>query len=162
MALVVGLDRYFPAAFGRVHPRWHTPHVAIFVQAAIATLFVFFAQLGKGTTVERAFLVLIDMSLLIYFVPYVYLFLCFVRHLRRTPPARVNVPGGRALGTALGACGLLTTLFAMAVALIPPPDTPAPAVFVLKVGGGSLLIVLAAGLIYRRAGRRRLEAGGAA
>lgn len=157
VALVVGLDRYFPAAFGRVHPRWRTPHVAIFVQAGLATLFVLFAVVGRGTTVERAFLTLIDMSLLIYFVPYVYLFLCFVRHLRRTAPAQTNVPGGRRLGMALGLCGLLTTLFAMAVAVVPPPDTPSPALFVLKVGGGSLLIVMVSGLIYWRA--RRREAG---
>lgn len=153
VAFTVGLDRYFPAAFGRVHTRWRTPHVAIFTQATIATLFVFFAVLGRGTTVERAFLVLIDMSLLIYFIPYVYLFLCFVRHLARTPAEQVNVPGGRVAGMLLGACGLLTTLFAMAVAVIPPPDTPAPKMFVLKVGGGSLLIVLASGLVYWRAKR---------
>ncbi|HEX7177816.1 MAG TPA: APC family permease [Pyrinomonadaceae bacterium] len=158
VAFTVGLDRYFPAAFGRVHPRWRTPHVAIFVQAAIATLFVFFAVLGRGTTVERAFLVLIDMSLLIYFIPYVYLFLCFILHLRRTPPERVQIPGGRMAGMLLGVCGLLTTLFAMAVALIPPPDTPSPGMFILKVGGGSLLIVLVSGLIYWRARHRRVEA----
>ena len=38
VALVIGLDRYFPAAFGRVHPRWGTPYVAILVQAVIATV----------------------------------------------------------------------------------------------------------------------------
>jgi hypothetical protein len=45
----------------------------------------------------------------------------------------------------------------MAVAVIPPPGTPSPATFVLKVGGGSLLIVLASGLIYWRAKRRPAE-----
>ena len=62
----------------------------------------------------------------------------------------------------LGACGLLTTLFAMAVAVIPPPDTPSPPLFVLKVGGGSLLLVLASGLIYWRAKHRRVDANRAA
>ena len=30
---VVGIDRYLPAAFGRIHPKWKTPYVAILVQA---------------------------------------------------------------------------------------------------------------------------------
>ncbi|HSV62130.1 MAG TPA: APC family permease, partial [Chthoniobacterales bacterium] len=67
VAFVVGLDRYFPEAFSRIHPRWRTPHVAILVQGIIAVFFLLLSVLGKGTTVETAFLILIDMSLLIYF-----------------------------------------------------------------------------------------------
>ena len=37
VAFVIGLDRYFPPAFGRVHPRWQTPYVAILTQAVLAT-----------------------------------------------------------------------------------------------------------------------------
>src|SRR5256714_1463951 len=80
VAFVVGLDRYFPQAFSRLHPRWGTPHVAILVQGAIAVFFLLLSVLGKGTTVETAFLILIDMSLLIYFIPYLYLFICFMVH----------------------------------------------------------------------------------
>lgn len=158
VAFVVGLDRYFPAAFARVHPRWRTPYVAILVQATLATLFVLFAVVGRGTTVEKAFLILIDMSLLLYFIPYVYLFLCFVRHLRRARGgARVSVPGGRIAGIVLGTCGLLTTLFAMAVALVPPPGTSDPLVFELKVAGGTCLLLFVSLFIYRAAKRRRAE-----
>ncbi|UAK26239.1 APC family permease [Sphingomonas nostoxanthinifaciens] len=31
-------DRLLPAAFGRLHPRWHTPHVAILFHAGLAIL----------------------------------------------------------------------------------------------------------------------------
>ena len=33
---VVGIDRYLPAAFGKIHPRWKTPYVSILVQASIS------------------------------------------------------------------------------------------------------------------------------
>src|SRR5260370_3622004 len=33
---VVGIDRYLPAAFGKIHPRWRTPYVAILVQAILS------------------------------------------------------------------------------------------------------------------------------
>ena len=30
---VVGIDRYLPAAFGKIHPQWKTPYISILVQA---------------------------------------------------------------------------------------------------------------------------------
>src|ERR1700682_1536871 len=112
VAFVVGLDRYFPAAFGRVHPRWRTPYVAILVQGLIAVMFLLLSVLGKGTTVETAFLILIDMSLVIYFIPYLYLFVCFMVHCwRRHGEATLIVPGGRATALVAGSCGTAITLF---------------------------------------------------
>src|SRR5207248_10964032 len=29
---VIGVDRYLPAAFGKIHPAWRTPYVAILTQ----------------------------------------------------------------------------------------------------------------------------------
>jgi glutamate:GABA antiporter len=51
VAFVIGLDRYFPPAFGKVHPRWRTPYVAIIVQAVLASILLGISQIGKGTTV---------------------------------------------------------------------------------------------------------------
>src|SRR5207248_1163706 len=69
VAFVIGLDRYFPPAFGRIHPRWRTPYVAILAQAVIASVFLLLSVLGKGSTVEHVYLVLLDTQLLIYFIP---------------------------------------------------------------------------------------------
>src|SRR4030095_5553579 len=66
VAFVIGLDRYFPKAFGVVHPRWHTPYVAILVQAVLATIFLLLAVVGKGTNVEDVYLILLDTQILIY------------------------------------------------------------------------------------------------
>jgi amino acid transporter len=155
VAFMVGLDQYFPPAFARIHTRWRTPYVAIIVQAMLATLFLLLAVLGKGTTVEKAFLILLDMSLLIYFIPYLYLFICLIVHCRGSKNrAGLLVPGGKMGGTVVGLCGLFITLFAMIVAMIPPPDTSDPWVYEAKVGGGSLLLVLLGGFIYRRAKRK--------
>src|SRR5690242_11698829 len=87
VAFVIGLDRYFPPAFGRVHPRWKTPYVAILTQAVLATLFLFVSVLGKGTTVERAYLIILDTMLLVYFIPYLYLFVCYLMVRLREPLA---------------------------------------------------------------------------
>jgi len=151
VAFVVGLDRYFPPAFGRVHPRWRTPYVAILVQAPLAALFLFLSVLGKGTTVEKAFLILLDMSLLIYFIPYIYLFITFMVHCcRNRTDQALLVPGGAIGGLIAGSCGLGITIFAMIVALIPPPGTVNIWIHEAKLGGGSLLLVLVGLFIYWR------------
>jgi amino acid transporter len=159
VAFVVGLDRYFPPAFGRIHPRWRTPYVAILVQVPITVLFLFLSVLGKGTTVERAFLMLLDMSLLIYFIPYIYLFITFIVHCRRRKREsgeRLLVPGGATGAFVSGLCGLAITLFAMVVAMIPPPGTTDIWIHEAKLGGGSLLLVAVGLIIYWRAKGKQL------
>src|SRR5262249_33706116 len=53
LPFVAGLDRFLPEAFGRLHPTWRTPYVALLVQAVIAALFVFLGQ--AGTSVRGAY-----------------------------------------------------------------------------------------------------------
>jgi amino acid transporter len=154
VAFVIGLDRYFPPAFGKVHPRWRTPYVAILVQAILATVFLLVSQLGRGSTVEQAYLVLLDTQLLVYFIPYLYLFLCLLRQARSTSQAG-PLPGGRLGATVAGLCGLGVTAFAMVVASIPPGDAPNRGVFALKVIGGAAAFVALGGAIYLRARTRR-------
>jgi len=154
MAFVIGLDRYFPKAFGVVHPRWHTPHVAILVQATLGTIFMLVSVLGKGTNVEDVYLILLDTQILIYFIPYLYLFIVFLIHRRRGENAGevVLVPGGSIGAWLTGVSGTIVTLFAMIIATIPPPDLGGSAlVFRLKVIGGALGFILVGGLIYWRA-----------
>src|SRR6202008_943914 len=154
MAFVIGLDRYFPKAFAAVHPRWHTPYVAILVQATLATIFLLLSVLGKGTNVEDVYLILLDTQILIYFIPYLYLFVVFLIHRRRGENASevVLAPGGSMGGWITGFSGTIVTLFAMIIATIPPPDMGGSAlVFRLKVIGGALGFILVGGLIYWRA-----------
>ncbi|MGB0035820.1 MAG: APC family permease, partial [Candidatus Acidiferrales bacterium] len=45
----VGVDRYLPEAFGRVHPRWQTPHISILVQAGISGAILLLSQISETT-----------------------------------------------------------------------------------------------------------------
>jgi amino acid transporter len=155
VAFVIGLDRYFPPAFGRVHPRWKTPHVAILTQAVLATVFLMLSVLGRGTTVERAYLILLDTMLLIYFIPYLYLFVSYLEVSLRSSESGPRPWYESKPATAVtGAAGLLLTVGAMVVATIPPSDTAEPWLFRLKVIGGAALFVMIGGVVYWR-GRRK-------
>jgi amino acid transporter len=153
VAFVIGLDRYFPPAFGRVHPRWKTPYVAILTQAVLATVFLLVSVLGKGTTVERAYLVILDTMLLVYFIPYLYLYVCFLVVRLRTPD-RPGAPllAGRPAALAIGLCGFVFTLFAMGMAMIPPEHDNAVTFLLKVVGGAGFCVLLGLGIYWR--GRR--------
>jgi amino acid transporter len=153
VAFVIGLDRYFPKAFGAVHPRWHTPYVAILIQATLATLFLLLSVLGKSTNIEDVYLILLDTQILIYFIPYLYLFVVFLIHRRRSQNSTdvVLTLGGSIGGWLTGLSGMLVTLFAMIISTIPPPDMGDSLLFRLKVIGGALGFILIGGLIYWRA-----------
>jgi glutamate:GABA antiporter len=147
VAFVIGLDRYFPPAFGKVHPRWGTPYVAILVQASLATIALLLSVLGRGSKVETVYLILLDTQLLIYFIPYLYLFISLILHRRRS---------GESTGSAwaVGLCGAVVTAFAMVIATIPPSDTEHPTLFFVKVVGGAGLFIGIGGLLFWRATRR--------
>jgi amino acid transporter len=150
VAFVIGLDRYFPKAFGRIHPRWGTPYVAILVQAIAATLVLPLATIGKGTTVEQVYQIVLDMNVLIYFIPFIYLFCCILFE-QETGGPRV-IPGGRPGRIIAGSAGLFVTVFAMVVAALPPSDQNA-FVFELKVLGGVGFFYLVGWLFYRHGTR---------
>ena len=136
-----------------MHPRWHTPYVAILVQAALATIFLLLAVLGTGTNVEDVYLILLDTQILIYFIPYLYLFVVFLIHRRRSETSGevVLAPGGSIGGWFTGLSGIIVTLFAMIIATIPPPDMGNPLLFQLKVIGGAFGFIVIGGFIYWRA-----------
>ena len=120
---VAGVDAVLPAAFGRVHPRWRTPHVALLVQAGVATLFVVAGLVGS--TVRDAYVALIDTTIVLYFIPYLYLFASYLR-LRRVRTWRTAVTGW---------VGLVAVALSIGLALV-PPGVAAPWLFRAKVLGG--------------------------
>lgn len=150
VAFVIGLDRYFPPSFGRVHPKWGTPYVAIIVQAALASVALLLSVLGKGTTVETVYLILLDTQLLVYFIPFVYLFISLI-----VQRGREGAPTGSAW--LVGGCGAAVTIFAMVIAMIPPSGTANPALFFVKVVGGAGFFVLIGVYLYWRANRRAMQ-----
>src|SRR5947209_7759728 len=134
---VAGVDRVLPPAFGKVHPRWQTPHVALLVQGGIATVFVV-AGLA-GSTVRDAYLALVDTTIVLFFIPYLYLFAAYLRLRRERTP----------LGQAAGWAGLVAVLLSIGLAFVPAADVANPLAFEAKVVGG-VVGFMGAGLILVR------------
>jgi amino acid transporter len=156
LPFVAGIDRFLPAAFGRLHPRYHSPHISLLAQAGIAAVFIFLGQ--AGTTVKGAYDVLVSMSIISYFIPYLFMFASMIR-LQEEPagPEVIRVPGGRPAAIALAALGFATTTGSIGLALIPADDEPNKALAVTKVAGLTLLLLGAGALVYLLGRRRRAE-----
>jgi amino acid transporter len=156
-------DRALPPVLSRLHPRYHTPHVALLLQGAISSvlfLAVLFLSFGGGpTSVHDAYDILVNLTILICFIPYLYTFPALAR-LRRLDAGKTDgfrVPGGR-LGLGLTvAFGLLATTLSMGLVFVPPPGTVNVWNYEANVIAQTALI-LVAGLAVLRWSRPRAEA----
>ena len=147
LPFVAGVDKFLPSAFGRVHPRWKTPYVAMAVQAALAAIFIFLGQ--AGTSVRGAYDFLVGMAVISYFLPFLYMFASVIR-LQREPagPDVMRIPGGRPIAILLAILGLLTTITSSVLACIPPAEEPNKFLAVVKLLGSSSLMVAVGAVIY--------------
>lgn len=155
LLFVGGLDRYLPPSFAKTHPKWKTPYVALLVQGVLAALFIVAAKVGSS--VHTAYLLLVDATLIVYFIPYLYMFAAAIKlrpTIARTPGA-IPVPGGKWGSLLANGLGLLTTFAAIILALVPPSDTTEKTAFFLKVFIGCGAFVAAGFVLYTLAERRR-------
>jgi amino acid transporter len=136
LPFAVGLDRYMPPVFARLHPRWGTPYVSILTQAALCSLLLFAMEYGE--TLRGAYQTLVDMCVITTFVPFLYLFAAGVRF-------------GRGVA---GVLGFGVSALAIAVSLVPPPDVPAVWRFEGKVVAGLVLTGLLGRVIFVRSRAR--------
>ncbi len=149
MPFVAGVDRFLPKSFGKIHPKYGSPYVAVLAQAVVASLFTLMSFVGA--TVEEAYLVLLDTTLLVYFVPYLYMFATYLALRRRAPDEQkdvIVVPRASGLAQVAGWSGLLTTVVAMGMSLVPPEHTASVWVYELKVAGGFLAFLATGAALY--------------
>ena len=74
-------------------------------------------------------------------------------------PGSLRLPGARTAVVVCATVGLLTTVTAIVLSVLPPESEPNKALAVAKVLGGTLL-VMASGVLVYAFGRRRARAQG--
>lgn len=144
---VAGMDRYIPAVFGRLHPRWGTPYVAILMQAGLSVVFIFLSQ--AGTSVGGSYNVLISMCIISSFIPYLFTFASLIR-LQRIPvgPDVHRIPGGTRVAKVLGTIGFTTTLLAIIASVIPDPNEPHKWFAVFKIVGLTAVLLSVGQMLF--------------
>jgi amino acid transporter len=145
----VGLDRFLPPAMSRLHPRHGTPAYAIIFQTVLISGFILASQ--AGATVREAYLVLLDMTIVLNFLPFIYIFLALPRlRPQGDEPGVVRVPGGRGVLSLVAMAGLGATLLTLVTAVIPPSDVTNPWLFEAKLWGGLAILSVIGYWLYAR------------
>src|SRR5579859_7126771 len=156
---VVGIDRYLPSAFGRIHSKWRTPYVSIIVQAVASAAVLLLSQINETT--RGAYQVVVDITIILYFIPFLYMFAAAIklsgRPDRKSNPQAILIPGGK-FGVYL-ACtlALFVTILSIVVSVVPPGDSSNRWLFIVKVTG-STVAAIALGLILYFRGLRSKKA----
>jgi amino acid transporter len=141
-----GVDHVLPRSFAALHPKYRTPHVSLLVQGVITTsifLASVFLTVGGRTTIQEAYDILVNLTILIYFVPYLYLFAAFVKLMRPGPGP-----------TAAAAAGFLATLVSLGLLFVPPAGTENVLNYEVNLVGQALIIVAVGAVLFWRSRRR--------
>jgi amino acid transporter len=156
---IVGIDRYLPEAFGKIHPRWKTPYISILVQAVISGIILLVAQINENT--RSAYQILVDAAIILYFIPFLYMYAAviklYARHDRRENRSAVVIPGGRIGVCVAGGLGLLVVGVGIVLSFIPPGDSSSKFLFEVKLVAGTVLSVLLGLILYYRGARLRAK-----
>ena len=154
---VVGVDRYMPAAFGKIHPRWKTPWVSILVQASISAAILLGSQINE--TSQGAYQKLIDAGIILYFIPFLYMFAAAIKLARRpdraSNPHAVLVPGGIPGVWICGSLGFIVVLGGILLSLIQPGASANRLGFALNLLAWSLGFILLGLILYWRGVRQK-------
>ena len=154
---VVGIDRYMPAAFGKIHSKWKTPWVSILVQAGISCVVLLLAQLKENP--NDAYQMLVDAGTILYFIPFLYMYAAAVKLAYRADrganPNAALVPGGKFGMWLAGILGTVVVTAGIVLSLIPPGGAESPWRFEGKVVVGTVGSFLLGVFLYLRGARAK-------
>ncbi|MFZ2020256.1 MAG: APC family permease [Terracidiphilus sp.] len=153
----VGIDRYLPAAFGKIHPKWRTPYISILVQAVLSGGILLVSQISEST--RGAYQFLVDAAIILYFIPFLYMFAAIIKLASRADRTSnvqaVLVPGGKPGVWICGGLGFLVVLLGIFVSVVPPGDSMNKLGFELKLIGGTVISILIGLALYWRGARAK-------
>jgi glutamate:GABA antiporter len=154
---IVGIDRYLPAAFGKIHPKWRTPHVSILVQAGISLALLLVSNINETTS--GAYQILVDAATILYFIPFLYMYAAVIklagRKDRRENEHAVIIPGGKIGVWVAGGLGFLVTLGGIALSFVPPGESANKYLFSVKLISGTVISVGLGLILYYRGVRAK-------
>jgi amino acid transporter len=152
LPFVIGVDHYLPGAFARRDPRTGAPTTAILVQVIAVIALVLLSQ--AGTSVKGAYDFLVSMSVLSYTLPFVLVFIVYLK-VQSLPAGEIwTTTGGPPIACIVALVGLVVTLSAIACTLIPSPDAADKVGAVVKLVVASAVLVGSGVAIYAAAAWR--------
>jgi amino acid transporter len=154
---IVGIDRYLPKAFGKVHPTWRTPYISILVQGGLSLALLLASNINETTS--GAYQILIDAATILYFIPFLYMYAAVIklasRPDRAADPHAALIPGGRFGVWLAGGTGFVVTVGGIALSFVPPGSSANKYLFTVKLVSGTVMSVALGLILYYRGARAK-------
>ena len=132
LPFAAGVDHLLPAAFGKIHPKWGTPHISMLALGAVGSFLLVVIQFGE--TARAAYQELVSLMVIAGFLPFIYIFGSAWKAGRR-----VSALSGWAM-----------TALAILFSVAPTAEITNVWLFEGKLALGTLAAIASAWLIYRR------------
>jgi amino acid transporter len=152
---VAGIDHYLPSFFGKIHPKWKTPYIAILIQAGISGIILALSQYKASW--QDAYQLLVDAAIILYFIPFLYMYASVIKLAYRSDRIQnqgVLVPGGKVGVWIAGLLGFSVTLLSIIFAMI-PPETESKWLFETKLLGATALTIAIGLALYWKGARSK-------
>ncbi len=157
LPFVVGINHYLPEVFGRIHPRWKTPYVAVISYGLAGIVFGLLSQ--AGTSVKGAYDLLVSMALIAYFIPYLFVFAAMIRlQSRPAMPGALRLPGGKRVAIPLACVGFFSTFSAIILSMFPAQDERNPTAALIKILVMTMVLLVSGVAVYWRGHRSVIRA----
>lgn len=154
---IVGIDRYLPAAFGKIHAKWKTPWVSILVQAVISGVILLLIQINQS--VNDAYQLFVDAGTILYFIPFLYMYGAAIKLAYRKDRASsrdaVLIPGGKLGVWIVGSLGFVVVLAGIVLSFIPPGESQNKLAFEATLVAGTFCFVALGLVLYFRGARAK-------
>jgi amino acid transporter len=157
LLFAAGIDSYLPPVFAWRNPKTGAPVYAILLQSVLTLAIVLLSQ--AGSNVAGAYDFLVAMGVLTITIPYVFMFIGYLKvHNDPLPEGTWVPPGGKGMRVFLGWIGLISTLVAIVCTVIPPSSEPHPLASVVKIIAAALAMLVVGWVAYAVVTRRRARA----
>ncbi len=149
LPFVIGIDSYLPKVLGKVHPKYGTPYMALIIQGFVISILFVFSIAGSG--VQEAFSVIYDMAVVLYFIPFLYMFASFLKHNLKNTGGKSGViqfEKHKSLVWICACLGFSVIFLSIILAFMPSNAIENKWLFYSKIIGGTLFLISIGLLFY--------------
>ena len=149
---VISTNHILPPSFGKLHPRYRTPYIALMAEGLITTFIIIVTFTLLGLNTKESYQTLVDIAVVIQLIPFLYMFAALIKVRRRKEPLG-NTPFFKSswLCFAAGVIGFAATAIGLALVFI-PPEGEQILLHELKIVGLCVICLTPAVFLYLKEG----------
>jgi glutamate:GABA antiporter len=150
---VSGIDQYLPKKFGKVHPKYDTPHVALIGISVLCSCLIAMSFIGQSS-IREAYVTLLQMAVVLQMIAYFYVYASLARVAFGAAAGKGRYKPWQIRFAAVS--GLAATALGAVVAFVPSEQVDSIWRFEMKMFVSCAVFLAAAAVLFWYYSRRKL------